>query len=295
MRSIAAPRPPEAAPSTPPAPEMTNETTRDLLRALVTQVAIPNLVTRHSGALAHSPLANPSIAELAGFLLAADPTGAFDRVSRLHAGVDSLGAFCATVLEPSARRLGDLWGSDNCSEVDVTIGLSRLQSALRRTSIGKPAPKASHEAPGTVLVAPQPGELHMLGSVLDAELLWRAGWRTQCEFPATDQALLDLLSKTWFDALDLSMSLAFCHEHRLPRMGRTIRLARQASRNPELRIVVGGRVFFERPDAGREVGADAASGSTSQVEALILGTAGNRPSPMTRVACSTNAFSCSDA
>jgi len=112
----------------------------------------------------------------------------------------------------------------------------------------------------------------MLGSVLDAELLWRAGWETRCEFPATDEALQDLLAETWFDALDLSMSLAFRHEHRLVRMTQTIRLARQASCNPNLRVVVGGRMFFERSGAGHQVGADACSGSASRVEDLILRT-----------------------
>jgi hypothetical protein len=116
-----------------------------------------------------------------------------------------------------------------------------------------------------ILVAPQPGEVIALGSALDAELLWQAGWDTHSEFPETNQALQALLSETWFDVLDLSLSPALHREESLAQMAETIAGARAASRNPTLTVVTSGRSFFERCDARETVGADASTASSLHV------------------------------
>jgi hypothetical protein len=152
----------------------------------------------------------------------------------------------------------------------VTLGLCRLQSAIRLVGDGMLDPSAVQLPLRSVLVAPEPGEPHMLGAALDSDMLTDAGWAPECAFPADDGALQALLAASWFDALDLTLSTAFQREHWLPRMTRTIVLAREASRNPALVVVVGGRVFVEQRDAGRRVGADAASTTALEIEQLIL-------------------------
>jgi hypothetical protein len=122
-----------------------------------------------------------------------------------------------------------------------------------------------------VLVAPQPGENHLLGAALDAEMLWQAGWDMHARFPESDAALQALLAETWFDALDLSLSTAFRREHWLPRITRTIAQARRASRNPALVVVVGGRLFGEERTAGQHVGANLCSASATHTVPLVLG------------------------
>jgi Sensors of blue-light using FAD len=243
---------------------------RALLKRVVTRVALPSLTARLTGqTMPVPPPPHTRVDELAGLLIAADPAEAYGLIGAVQASADSLGALLASLFEPSARRLGDLWGTDDCSELDVTIGLCRLHTALRRMNLVAPRPPAACADPGVVLVAPQPGEMHMLGAVLDAEVLWRSGWQTRCEFPATNEALQDLLAGTRFDAVDLSLSPAFRREHRLARMAETIRLARLASRNPDLRVVVSGRAFVEPCDACSQVGADAVSQSAAQIDVLI--------------------------
>ncbi len=245
--------------------------TRAVLLGLVESVVIPGLALRHGVTwLGETALAvaDPKVVELAHLLLQADPQAASALVRQLHAVAGSIEPMCATVFEPTARSLGDLWQADDCSEFDVTLGLCRLQTTLRQLDTG--AARVAALGLPVVLVAPQPGEPHLLGAALDAELLWRAGWDMHTEFPATDAALEAMLAGTWFDALDLSLSAAFCREHWLPRLTETIAHARAASRNPALVVVVGGRVFGEQVDAGSRVGADASCVSSSQVEALIL-------------------------
>ena len=57
-------------------------------------------------------------AELARLLIAADPAAAFDLLGALHARAGSIAALCATLFEPVARALGDLWQADDCSEFE---------------------------------------------------------------------------------------------------------------------------------------------------------------------------------
>jgi len=227
------------------------EPDQNRLRQLVDGVVIPRLVQGRTSGTIHPQDAgllthDPRLAALARMLVAADPAEAFALLDVLNAQAGSVGASCSSVSEPAARSLGDMWAADICTEFDVALGLARLQQAFRRLcrSSFRALPPVDAKI-RAVLIAPQPGEIHMLGAVLDAEMLWRAGWDTRCEFPADDQALAALVAGTWFDAIDLSSSLALGREHRLPRMAATISAARRASVNPALAVVVGGRVFVE--------------------------------------------------
>jgi len=208
--------------------------------------------------------------ELVDLLIASDQTAARELIEELHASEGSVWPLFPTLLEPAARSLGDLWSEDICSEFDVTVGLCRMQTAARL--LGATAPhRAARGAPGpAVLIAPEPGELHQLGAALDSEVMWNAGWAPHSEFPNSDKALLDVLSGTWFDALDVSLSSAFRREHWLPRLTRTITEARRASRNPALVVLVGGRIFVEQKTARATVGADVASITALDVDHLIL-------------------------
>jgi hypothetical protein len=191
-------------------------------------------------------------------LAAADHVAALAFINRVCGSQHPLRLY-ATLFEPAARHLGDLFCDDLCSEGSVTLGLNQLQTAIRLQSAGRP-PLTGGVLPAApvVLVAPEPGELHGLCTMLDSEMLWNAGWAPRCEYPARDEALQELLATTWFDALDLSLSAAFHREHWLPRVAITIARARRASRNPTLAIVVSGRIFAEQTDACERVGADRA-------------------------------------
>jgi len=78
-----------------------------------------------------------------------------------------------------------------------------------------------------------------------------------------------MLSDSWFDALDLSLSPSFRRDGWLPRVTQTIALARHASRNPAVVVVVGGRIFTEDSSAATRVGADATSTTALETETVI--------------------------
>lgn len=245
--------------------------TAAVLKGVILSAVIPALARQHGVAeLGHRPLApHPRVAELADLLIASDEVAARELIDELHATQGTVWPLYSNLFEPAARSLGDLWAEDSCSEFDVTLGLCRMQTAARLLSAHAPRKSAGRRRAATVLITPEPGELHRLGAALDQEVLWNAGWDPQCEYPSSDKMLQDLVSATWFDALDVSLSAAFEREHWLPRLTETIAGARRASRNPSLVVVVGGRIFVDHKTSGAEVGADLTSMTALSVDDLI--------------------------
>ncbi len=245
--------------------------TASVLKSVILDAVIPRLLHGHGlpAADAEHPRADPRAPELAELLVASDQAASLDLIRELRGRDGDARRLYAPLFEPAARSLGDLWGDDLCSESDVALGLCRLQTAVRL--LGVDAPRAVFRGvQPNVLVAPVPGEPHQLAAALDSEWLWNAGWAPQIEFPADDRALADLVSGAWIDVLDLSLSAAFRRAEALPRLARTVAQARRASRNPALVVVVGGRAFVEDGAAGSDVGADLASGTSRNVDRLML-------------------------
>jgi methanogenic corrinoid protein MtbC1 len=98
-----------------------------------------------------------------------------------------------------------------------------------------------------------PGEQHTLGVIIVAEFLLRDGWRVLVGAPWTESDLLAMVSSESFDVIGFSVGC----ENRLASLKREIRRLRTASRNPNVRIMVGGKVFVDQPDMVSRVGADA--------------------------------------
>jgi hypothetical protein len=223
-----------------------------------------------------------AVRELAETLRSVDTGAAGHFINGLVSQGASLEALYQEVFEPAARFLGGLWYEDRCDDVAVTLAMGRLQFLARRLSeqFGKTSQRMR---PGhAVLVVPQPGELHMLGVGMASELFWRAGWDVSCEFPGTDAALQELVHENWFDVLELSLSTALRHEHRLQHVSETIQAVQNTSKNPAVVIVVDGRVFVERPGSASEVGANAGCVSVvdcvPQAERLLTAIALRTPS-----------------
>ena len=241
--------------------------TAAVLKRVILDKVIPQLSVATERMI---PAASKRATELAELLTAADETAAGELIDELreHGGAPPM--LYARLFEPAARALGDLWTEDLCSEFDVTLGLVRLQNAVRLLALGRPERVGSRVKHPVVLVAPEPGELHRLGAAMDGALLRDAGWSPCCEYPADDQALQDMLSSSWVDVLDLSLSAAFRREHWMTRVTETIIRARRASQNPALLVMVGGRVFAEDSTAGATVGADGSSTTALGVDRAIL-------------------------
>jgi hypothetical protein len=261
---------PEAVPAAPSNGPLRGPASALLKNVIVTAV-LPELVARHAGQERDTPWPIDSRARaLADLLIGPDNGAALELLRTLQHEDGSVRHLYETLAEPAARMLGNLWTADACTEFDVTLGLGRLQRALHilNEEASQPITATGVLLP-TVLIVPEPGEVHAVNAVLDADALWSAGWDPASEFPASDEALQDMLAGSWFDALDLSLSASFRRDHWLPRVAQTIARARHASQNPALVVVVGGRIFVEDKAAGAQVGADGISRTAMQAERAI--------------------------
>ena len=252
------------------------------LPVLVEALVLPQIFAKRGTMRRFLPPVSPVAVRLSKLLLEEDDMRLAAKIlRRRYAAAGSLGPLCATLIEPAARMIGDLWLADDCTQLDMTRALGRLQTILRQLP---PAARRSTVGPPVVLVAPQPGELHSLCAALDAELLWQAGWDTHIEFPATDDDLRALVSQTWFDVLDLTLSPSLQRSDSLVLMADTISAARAVSVNPALAVVVGGRAFHELCEGAVSVGADA---STTSALHVVLAATAARTATLTKLAQST--------
>ncbi|MBV7259499.1 BLUF domain-containing protein [Erythrobacter crassostreae] len=181
-------------------------------------------------------------------------------------------AILAQLIEPTARALGDAWLADDCTELDLTMGLSMLQLAGHAVR-HRPTPEAIRETKYSILLATAPGEPHMLGTSMLADLFTDAGWHVDMAFPGSDEALANQLGAQQPDALDIGMSEALSREHTLATLRETIQQSREASPDHLTVVSVGGRMFAEAAATAASVGADHARdsvvGTTVRIAELI--------------------------
>jgi methanogenic corrinoid protein MtbC1 len=161
---------------------------------------------------------------------------------------------------PTARYLGELWEADRCDFASVTIGLCCLQQLLLDNSQSF-GPRHGRRTPDRrVLLAPVPGEQHSFGLVMVGEFFRRQGWDVCSATGAAASELAAMVRKQWFSIVGLSLA----GDGRLEALAALIRDIRRTSRNPQIGILVGGRIFTEQPELAAMVGADATSSDGQQ-------------------------------
>jgi hypothetical protein len=158
------------------------------------------------------------------------------------------------LLTPLAQALSRAWHTEQGDATAVIVAQGRLQSLLRQVAQGWSLPVAG--SAGRALVVPVPGEPHLVGQTFAALALDAAGWSVRCAFPGDAAALDALLRAEPYDMLHLASSDVMSREETLGTVAATIRAARRASRNPNLVVLVSGRMFSQQPGLAVFVGAD---------------------------------------
>ncbi len=164
------------------------------------------------------------------------------------------------LLAPAAVRFDELWNNDECDFLDVTVGLGRIQRVLRSMSRIFLDEAPPLEQNGAILLTNLPGHQHTLGLFMVAEFFVRAGWQVSMGWPVSHFDLQTAVRADWFDVLGFSVST---HEE-LPRLASEIKSARRHSRNPRVKVLVGGRIFVEHPALVARVGADAGTADAKE-------------------------------
>ncbi len=183
--------------------------------------------------------------------LAGKRRAAIDLVlSAVEDGLDVRAAYSG-VLQAALTHVGELWHAGA-----VSIAQEHFVTATSETVMTLLAHRSSPETDDgrTVVVAPVPGNIHRLGARALAHHFELAGWNTihlGADVPAGELAqALEL-----FDAHLLALSVALSTQ--LRGAIETLRAAREI--RPDVKILVGGRVFAAAPELWRKIGADASA------------------------------------
>jgi methanogenic corrinoid protein MtbC1 len=193
------------------------------------------------------------IEALGDIVMRGDLTAALSFVDEFRKNGTALETIFLDLLAPTARRLGALWETDDVHFMDVTVGLCRLQQVLHELSPDFEAEGEQRETGPRVLLAPVPGEQHLLGILIVEEFCRRAGWDVWTAFSGSPRDIRDLVRSQHFDAVGLSMS----SENSQVRLRDLVGLIRRESLNPSIVVTVGGRAFVADPELAVRVGADA--------------------------------------
>jgi methanogenic corrinoid protein MtbC1 len=157
------------------------------------------------------------------------------------------------LLAPAARRLGEYWEVDSEDFVGVTMGLWRIQEVLRELTMRIPPVARPGHGLRSALFSPMPGEQHSFGTLMIAECFQRAGWDTDVLIEPTMSELTGKFATRHYDLIGLTVSCD-CSKSALHGLVSTIKAV---SSNPQIKVLLGGRVINEQPDLVISSGADA--------------------------------------
>lgn len=231
----------------------------DAINTIIESEIIPRLMMAHSGgeegrALEgrQSEIEPADAARFATLPLELEANDLLAEIDRFLARGVSVDAIYLDLLAPSARTLGRMWDRDECDFIDVTMGLWRLQEVMREVALRVPADSEPHRGRRVALFSAMPGDVHSFGTLMIEEVFGRAGWESEALVKAERRELLDRLSRREYDLVGLTIARD-CPSSALANL---IKAMRSVSANPQISVLVGGRVINENPDMVSEVGAD---------------------------------------
>lgn len=211
----------------------------------------------------------PDAEGMARLCLSDDPAALDTAISQLMDAGLSPESLLVDHLAPAARVLGAMWEDDTADFVEVTIGLSRLQSAVLGIAAASPDARRAHGR--TILFAVMPGDDHSLGSLILEDVFSRAGWSCSSCRACEREDILAEAAANWFEIIALTASV----DSHIGELGRLIAALRKVSCNPGVKIMVGGHVFSANPSLADDVGADSTAADARQAligAELLVGT-----------------------
>lgn len=189
------------------------------------------------------------VEELALALISSDPSAATVLVTKERATGTSFKTLYLSYLGAAAKKLGVWWEMDKVDFTQVVTGTGRIYAIMRGLKA------AFSEGPMAVsaksaLFASVPGETHVIGVKMAADLIRRDGWEVELEIGQDHDALLELILSARQPIVGLSASGI----HTLPALAKLIIAIRLAS--PKTLILVSGPIVGVANDEVKLMGAD---------------------------------------
>jgi MerR family transcriptional regulator, light-induced transcriptional regulator len=226
--------------------------------AVIENIIVPRLLMSHvhsNAALKPDTAATKDlgVTEFIRLTMDMEPDAAVQFVKDLIDQGETFQRILLDLMAPAARELGELWESDRMNFAEVTLGVARMHRILREFD-GVPEHMWSKAGAGRhALLLPVPGEQHTFGLRLVQEFLLRESWSVTNRPVESPELLKFVIRNGHYDIVGLSLS----GETNIDAFLTSIKNIRTHSVNPDIKIIVGGHLFVERPDLIKSCGADA--------------------------------------
>ncbi len=175
---------------------------------------------------------------------------------------------CNDLVEPAARRLGDLWAVDGCTGADLVIAETGMLMLVRKDAPPL-APQARVGQPHVLVSAP-PGSKKVLGPALAALRLEAMQYWTETLYPSSDHELDQRLVDSGISTLLIALDPIHGRSIDASVLDRTVLAARAALPNRGLRVMLYGRQVSEDPSIRARTHADSAYATLAELNASTL-------------------------
>ncbi|MBD2841105.1 cobalamin B12-binding domain-containing protein [Erythrobacter rubeus] len=231
----------------------------DSINAIIEGEIIPRLLMAHAsgkstGRSGHEiGIASSDARDFAKLPISLEAANLLAEVDRFLEDGVSVETIYLDLLAPAARKLGEMWENDECDFVDVTMGLWRLQEVMRDLASRVPAAPVEDKAnQRRALFSAMPGDQHSFGALMIDEVFSRAGWHSEALPNGERRELLDRLANNHFDVAGLTVS-RHCPSATITNL---ITAMRSVSANPDISVLIGGKMINEDQSIVAKVGAD---------------------------------------
>ena len=206
--------------------------------------------------------------DLVRCLLAGDETAAREMVLETHRADASLRPAYFHSLAPALRQMGDMWDNDEVSFLQVSMAagwiLAIMRAMRRELRFRVPSPRAGHVA----LFANDPGEDHVIGVTMAADLFREQGWQIDmCAWSSTEQ-LVELAKRGDYPVIALSVG------RRIEPAPLAALVTALRATTPGVRVLIAGKLVALEPEIGLQVRADAAETDFDRALACCKGFVG---------------------
>jgi methanogenic corrinoid protein MtbC1 len=188
-----------------------------------------------------TPIDETTIERFVEHCIATDPLRHGQYFAALRDEGHELPELYLQLITPTARQLGRLWETDDCTFPEVTLGTFRLQSLIHGLAEEFCARPVYRQPQHRILLAPMPGSHHTLGFYMLSQFFRRDGWSVCSAIEADARALVAAARSDWYDVVALSVSCS----NDVAAMRVLVHELRCASLNPRVGIMVGGPLYLD--------------------------------------------------
>ncbi|QWE18032.1 cobalamin B12-binding domain-containing protein [Polynucleobacter corsicus] len=197
-------------------------------------------------------LADEEIDRITQLLLSTED-GAFElaiTVLKTH-GV-SINYIVLDLIPTIARRLGKQWEDDTLSFAEVSIGVNKLERVIHKLDYLFQVTQLEKRGNHSILITNFPESQHSLGTLILSNYFIHSGWRVYRPENNSLKSIAKELESISHNALAISIS---CDEQ-LELLPNIISTLRGKSKNPKIKVLIGGPLYNKAPEKFAHIEAD---------------------------------------